>query len=53
MILMMKKKPTYNQRKWIERNKLDPKKWYIQKDTPEFMQIVHVDSQETRTINKS
>ena len=38
---MMAKKPTYNQKKFLRANRLDPFNWLVQKDTPEFMQIIH------------
>ena len=38
---MMAKKPTYNQKKFLKANRLDPFNWLVQKDTPEFMQIIH------------
>lgn len=47
------KKPTYSQRKLIEKVKLDPSDWLVVKDTPEQMLLVHKHSDNTtRTIYK-
>ena len=47
------KKPTYEQRKLIERWGLDTYTWLVVKDTPEEMLIVHRHSDKTtRTIPK-
>lgn len=47
------KKPSREQRKFIERHKLNPADWLITKDTPEFMELVHRFSDKTtRTITK-
>lgn len=35
------KKPTLNQRKFIESQNLDSREWLVTKDTPERMEIVH------------
>lgn len=47
---MMAKKPTYNQKKFLKANRLDPFNWLVQKDTPEFMQIIHKYSGTVRKI---
>lgn len=49
---MKGKKPTYNQRKFLYSKHLDPANWLVQKDTPDFMQIVHRYSDNQRTIKK-
>lgn len=49
---MKGKKPTNNQRKVIERNGLDPTRWYVQKDTPNRMQVVDTHSGETKELSK-
>ena len=49
---MMAKKPTYNQKKFLKANRLDPFNWLVQKDTPEFMQIIHTYSGTVRKIKK-
>lgn len=47
------KKPSREQRKFIERNGLNSADWLITKDTPEFMELVHRFSDKTtRTIPK-
>lgn len=46
------KRPTLAQRKLIEKFKLNSDNWLIQKDTPEFMQIVHRHSDTVRRIPK-
>ena len=48
----MAKKPTYNQKKFLKANRLDPFNWLVQKDTPEFMQIIHKYSGTVRKIKK-
>lgn len=35
------KKPTVEQRKFIEKQHLAPGDWLVQKDTPELMQLIH------------
>lgn len=49
---MQGKKPTYEQRKFLERNDLDTYEWLVQKDTPNFMQLVSKESGKTITIEK-
>lgn len=41
------KKPTREQRKFLERNKLNSADWLVVKDTPEMMEIVHRFSDKT------
>ena len=47
------KKPTYDQRKLIEKWKLDTHVWLVAKDTPSEMLLVHRHSDKTtRTLPK-
>ena len=47
------KKPTVQQRKLIQKNRLDPAVWFVVKDTPDRMELVHRYSDKTiRTIHK-
>jgi hypothetical protein len=47
------KKPTYNQRKLLERWRMDTRVWLVVKDTPSEMVVVHRHSDKTtRTIPK-
>lgn len=47
------KKPTYNQRKLLERWRMDTRVWLVVKDTPTEMVVVHRHSDKTtRTIPK-
>ena len=47
------KKPTYAQRKMIEKWGLDSHDWLVVKDTPGAMTVVHRDNDKTtRTITK-
>lgn len=47
------KKPTREQKKLIQRWGLDPAVWFVVKDTPEEMLLVHRYSDKTqRTIHK-
>ena len=47
------KKPTYEQRKLLEKWKLDTRVWLVVKDTPSEMLLVHRHSDKTtRTIRK-
>lgn len=47
------KKPTREQRKLLQKWKLDPAVWFVVKDTPTEMLIVHRHSEKTtRTIHK-
>lgn len=49
---MKGKKPTREQRKLLQENKLDTYKWYVQKDTPNEMQLVHADTGEIKIVKK-
>ena len=42
------KKPTREQRKLITKWRMDPAMWLVVKDTPEFMELVHRYSDQTR-----
>lgn len=44
------KKPTREQRKLIERWKLDPAVWLVVKDTPDEMELVHRYSDKTKRV---
>lgn len=44
------KKPTYEQRKFMERWKIDTRKWLVVKDEPTQMVLVHRDSDKTTRI---
>jgi hypothetical protein len=47
------RKPTYNQRKLLERWRMDTRVWLVVKDTPSEMVVVHRHSDKTtRTIPK-
>ena len=47
------KKPTYEQRKLIQQWGLDPMNWFVVKDTPTEMMLVHrYTDQTTKTIPK-
>ena len=47
------KKPTYTQRKLIEQWNLDPRDWFVSKDTPEYLLLVHRYSDKTtKTLPK-
>lgn len=49
---MHAKKATYEQRKILERARLDPHIWYVQKDMPDYMQIQNLQTKEIRKISK-
>lgn len=44
------KKPTYNQRKLIEKWGLDAHNWRVVKDTSTEMLIVHIHSDKTKRV---
>ena len=44
------KKPSVQQRKLIQSKGLDPAVWFVTKDTPERMELVHRYSDRTRKI---
>ena len=47
------KRPTVKQCQFIKRNGLNPENWFVAKDTPKFMLLVHRHSDSTtRTILK-
>lgn len=47
------KKPTREQRKLLLKEKLDPREWFVIKDMPDRMELVHRFSDNTRkTIHK-
>ena len=46
------KKPTYEQRKVIQRFKLDPHEWLVVKDTSTEMVLMHRDDKTIKTIPK-
>ena len=47
------RKPTVKQSIFIEENGLDPKEWFVTKDTPTFLQLVsRKDGRATKTIHK-
>lgn len=45
-------KPTREQRKLLQKWKLDPLMWLVTKDTPEKMELVHRLDRTTKTIHK-
>lgn len=47
------KKPTYEQRKTIQRLGLNPMDWLVSKDTPTEMMLVHRYTNAIRTIQKN
>lgn len=44
------KKPTREQKKLLQKWKLDPAMWFVVKDTPEQMELVHRYSDRTKRI---
>ena len=46
------KKPTFNERKILERDGYDTRKWLVQKNTSEFLQIVNKDTKEEVKVYK-
>lgn len=44
------KKPTRQQRKLMEKWKLDTRAWLVIKDTPTAMELVHRDSDKTKRV---
>lgn len=44
------KKPTRQQRKLLQAKRLDPSVWFVVKDTPEQMVLVHRHSDKTTRI---
>lgn len=51
-IKMQGKRPTREQRKILERNKLDTYKWLVQKDTTSQLHIINSESKEKRILSK-
>lgn len=49
---MRGKNPTREQRKFIERQRLNSNNWLVQKDTSEIMQLVHRVSNKVKVIQK-
>lgn len=49
---MQGKRPTREQRKILERNKLDTYKWLVQKDTTSQLHIINSESKEKRILSK-
>lgn len=46
-------RPTRSQRLFIQSKRLNPANWYVTKDTPERMELVHRNfNDKTRTIRK-
>lgn len=50
--MMKGKKPTYEERKLIAANGLDTYVWLVQKNCPEFMQVVNKETGEVKKIVK-
>ena len=46
------RKPTYEERKFIEKAGLDTYKWLVQKNVLESMQLINRETGEIRTISK-
>lgn len=46
------KKPTVAQRKFIKKNGLIPENWFVSKDTPEHMLLIHRHLGRIKTIHK-
>lgn len=46
------KKPTANQRKFIQSKRLNPENWLVERDTTTEMVLVHRHSNKIRTIKK-
>ena len=46
------RKPTREQRKFIQSKRLTPDNWLIERNTPEELVLVHKYSNKTRTIKK-
>lgn len=44
------KKPTREQRKLLEKWKLDTRAWLVVKDTPDSLELVHRDSDKTMKV---
>ena len=46
------KRPTVNQRKFIQSKRLNPENWLVERDTTTEMVLVHRHSNKIRTIKK-
>lgn len=46
------KKPTYEQRKLIQKHGLNTYDWLVSKDTPKQMVLIHRHTEEFKTITK-
>lgn len=49
---MKSKKPTRYQRQFLEKYNIDPRIWYVQKDTSTEMQIVNIQTNEVKVLPK-
>lgn len=47
------KKPTVAQRKFLQKSGLNSSDWFVQKDTPDVMQIVHRHSDKVKLLSKN
>jgi hypothetical protein len=46
------KKPTYEQRKIMQRNGIDTYMWLVQSETPNELRIIHRETKEVKVIDK-
>lgn len=46
------KRPTRDQKKVIEQHKLNPSNWFVERDTPAEMVIVHRETGTVKVIRK-
>lgn len=49
---MKSTKPTRHQRQMLQKHNLDPREWYMQKDTPKEFQVVNIKTQEVKILSK-
>ena len=49
---MQGKKPTYEQRKFLQSKGLDTYKWLVQKDSTEWMQLINKETNEVIKVDK-
>ena len=47
------KRPTRRQKELLKKRRLDPANWYVIKDTPQALEVLHRDSLKPRIIFKS
>lgn len=47
------RKPTYEERKIIEKAKYDTYSWLVTKNTSTFLELVHRETGEVKVLNKS